>query len=337
MCIRDSVISEISWIIRARSGESAELKLNSFKLISSCATKEHQLSEIEDISAKYEIEFGLPEFVGVEYGGRGAHLNAYCPTNLSTLELLDDVSGIHPQGWVDKAHSENCLVSYNHPFGTSSGYHNLLSDTERDLKMESMSKELFQNRLFGSDLFEVGYLARGGLDLFDHLLLWDYLNQQGIFTVPLGVTDTHGGRWHANMLPNPFATWVLAESNNRENILQALTNGHVYFGNPFYLSSDIIIQVGDNLPPGKYRASNQPIKISIESNNDYEVYLVQAPINIDGEAFPPVYEKDRIKVAGQFELDISTQSFFRFEIYKGSDPHSERGKPVLFSAAYIFE
>jgi hypothetical protein len=126
---------------------------------------------------------------------------------------------------VDRAHSKQGLVSCNHPLGTSF--------RSRDPK-ESRSAylaQIEQHRCWGADLLEVGYRARGGFSLNDHLWLWDELNNRQLFMVGTGVSDSHGsnnGSWATD--PNNFVTWVYSQSATKPDLIEGLQHGRAFFG-----------------------------------------------------------------------------------------------------------
>jgi hypothetical protein len=125
---------------------------------------------------------------------------------------------------VREAHERGALVAYNHPFG--------VSDDAR-LEPAAVLAQLAQRRLHGADLLEVGYRERGGRTLAEHLWLWDRLAERGLFPVGLGASDSDGARREPRDAPlNNFVTWILAQSDERPDLLAGLARGRAWFGDP---------------------------------------------------------------------------------------------------------
>jgi hypothetical protein len=96
---------------------------------------------------------------------------------------------------------------------------------------EEVLDELLSQRVFGADILEVGYRDRGGHPLEDHLWVWDQLGLNGLFLVGTGVSDSHGGpsqRWRTD--DNNFLSWIYARSPRKEDLIEGLRAGRVFFG-----------------------------------------------------------------------------------------------------------
>src|SRR5262249_43344870 len=121
---------------------------------------------------------------------------------------------------------------YNHMFGAAreSGVTRSKPPREPETR-ESILAELWESRVFGADILEVGYRQRGGRPLEDHLWVWDELGRRGLFLVGTGVSDSHGGteqRWRT--APNNFLSWIYARSPEKADLIEGMRAARVFFG-----------------------------------------------------------------------------------------------------------
>jgi hypothetical protein len=242
----DNTVQQIALGVASRKGSTISATFVDLRLSSTHPKALHQLKMMRRFATRYEARLNLREHLGLEFaGGSGTHLNAFIDEDLSSLASLATEFRIgQVDTWVNEVHALDGLVSLNHPFGTNSGTGNLLDEGERRLVLAETADELVGNRAYGADLLEAGYLARGGLDLQDHLDLWDILTAQRIFLTGTGVNDSHGGFWSGEMRPNPFVTWVYSPSTETSDLLAALEAGAAFFGNPFYWGGRFAFRVG---------------------------------------------------------------------------------------------
>jgi hypothetical protein len=124
-----------------------------------------------------------------------------------------------------------------------------------DEEFRDIADPLLELRALGADLLEVGYLYRGVGSLDDHLRLWDLALANGIRLVGTGTTDSHGGVWGPDMIPNPFASWVWAASPSAPDLIDGMRRGRVAFGDPFAWESELGFFAS---AAGAPRVSNEP-------------------------------------------------------------------------------
>jgi hypothetical protein len=119
------------------------------------------------------------------------------------------------------------VTSYNHPYGSSGGPY---SAAQRTTKRRSVTSTLVQERLFGADVLEVGYLGgRAGMQLADYLALWDVLSRNAVFATGVGTSDDHNGRdWLG--LQWRCVTGVWAPGTGLDPLQRALLAGRAWFG-----------------------------------------------------------------------------------------------------------
>ena len=195
---------------------------------------------LEEVGAHHP---GLAQLQGVELSMVTPHLNAYLPSGSHAdfgapdygaliaasapepVDRLPDLGQLLAPGLVDAVHERGGLVSVNHMFGASWGLNRGKS------RRSEVLNELLEAEVYGADLIEVGYRARGGHGLEEHLWVWDRLAREGYPLVGTGVSDSHGGdeaRWRTAR--NNFVSWVLAPSLERDQLLAGLRRGRVFFG-----------------------------------------------------------------------------------------------------------
>lgn len=335
----DNTISEIEFGVQVRNGSSANASLSDFKLFSTNPGVFSQLNKVNELASRYGQRFEQAQHVGVEYGRATYHLNAFLDDNRLTASLMTEPNGNEDLPlWVQFVHDQGGLVSMNHMFGTSSGYWNLTTASNREAKVREMSSYLLANKAFDADLIEVGYLARGGANLQDHLAVWDVLTANSIFLHGIGVTDTHGGSWSEHMWPNPFATWIQAKSRSAFDLLDALSNGYAYFGNPFLWNGTFKFAVGDAYMGGVAKTSFESSDVKYEISpfdGAMQVFVVQGLIK-SGEIVEYLHERTLIEPGTMMSLDVSRPCFVRLEVYTGESNYFAEGEPLLFSNPVVF-
>jgi hypothetical protein len=198
-----------------------------------------QAELIAEVGAAYP---GLTQLQGLEVSYDSRHLNLFCeetplpdyaalardcPRDPAQPELLDQKAfRQRVQEWVlAEVRARGGLVSYNHPFGVTFEGAGAPRTRAEQLAI------LLANRADGADLLEVGYRARGGVTLDDHLWLWDQAALAGLRLVGTGVSDSHGGpenRWRGT--PNNFVSWIWAPAPDARSLIAGLRAGRVFFG-----------------------------------------------------------------------------------------------------------
>ncbi|MFH1220329.1 MAG: alpha/beta hydrolase-fold protein [Candidatus Eisenbacteria bacterium] len=187
---------------------------------------------------------------------------------------------------------------------------------------------LLEYKGLGADMLEVGYLFRGIGSLDDHLRLWDLALANGIRLVGTGTSDSHGGVWGPDMLPNPFASWIWAESRGADDLLAAIRAGHMAFGDPFLWKGKFAfgvesVMMGDTLvvdAPREVRGwiFMEPMPDSVD------VRLVQVSLKpgreIEKTRSGPIQYR-----GGAIPIQVDRPCFIRAEIY------GRGGTPLVFS------
>jgi hypothetical protein len=166
---------------------------------------------------------------GLEISEFLPHLNRFG----GTLHM-PDYTGVTPHNWqtwlaqqVGIVHAAGGLVSYNHPYGYSSGP--ALPAAKQDALLSSLATILLNNKALGCDIIEVGYTLRSGVDLKHHVGLWDVLSRNGRFLTGNGTTDDHFGQnWTG--IHNNWVTSAWGATASEANLLAALASGKIWSG-----------------------------------------------------------------------------------------------------------
>jgi hypothetical protein len=246
--------------------------------------------------------------------------------------------------WVDEVHSRGGLVSLNHPFGASlkprrqQGYdfpegiplRDLFErgPSVKDADFWDVAKPILEDDGLGADILEVGYLFRGVGSLEDHLRLWDLALANGVNIVGNGASDSHGGMWNPDMVPNPFASWVWATGKGQDELLRALKAGRVAFGDPFLWKSKFAFGIdgtlmGDTLFVNPGEEVRGWIRME-PWRKDIELRLKQVRIKEGKDLDVVRYEAIECRREG-IPVTFDSACFVRVEIYEPD------GTPLVFS------
>lgn len=151
---------------------------------------------------------------GVEVSGTSEHTNWFG----GDLSLIDyrtaRLTGL--RAWSTALiHERGGLASLNHPFGSVGG--NIVgSPAAQTSARRKTAARLIASRVDGVDLLEVGYQARGRVDLLTHLALADTLWRAGNWLTVTGVNDNHNGT---------VGTWGREENRFYTSVWQADPGG----------------------------------------------------------------------------------------------------------------
>ena len=301
----------------------------------------YQRVVIDRVASTYP---GLQQLQGVEISHAGPHLNEFSPEPLlldfdALLEDSDRTFGAatisDPRSFsrfvasraVDGAHGRGGIVSYNHPFGVGFG------DRGTRRKRQDVLAKLVASQLYGADLLEVGYRARGGNDLTDHLWLWDQLAIEGLKKVGIGVSDSHGGpaqRWRD--APNNFVTWIHSSSPSRADLLDGLRAGRAFFGDISQFDGRLDLRTDSGGRMGDTVAAVDAAEISIEieglhSGDSIQVVETGVPTicyTADGSSFHRRHA---------LELSRGHDGFLRVEVYGADGVAKVFSNPIYFDAS----
>jgi hypothetical protein len=154
---------------------------------------------------------------------------------------------------IDMIHAAGGLASYNHPFGTSNPA--VLAVEQQDAMRASVAASIVTDAAMGSDILEVGYPSRGGVDLDHHAQVWDVASRNGLFLTGTGVSDDHSGQDWFGQQAN-FVTWAYSKSRDLDHLLPSLSSGNVFFGNPAVFTGTVGLLVDGKAPMGSVTVSH---------------------------------------------------------------------------------
>ena len=258
---QDNLFYSLTFGVETRNGARASVCFDDLRIeqeVSGAETFARQRELLDEVGALYPE---LQQHQGLEVSYFARHLNLFCidtpfpdfealaraaPPDPADPEVIDETAfkAAFIEGIVRATHERGGLVSYNHMFGAGS------EDREKRRTNEDMLAILLENRAEGADLLEVGYRDRNGASLADHLWVWDQAALAGLRLVGVGVSDSHGGpdeRWRGS--ENNFVTWIHARSSDKQDLIDGLRAGRVFFGDIelFDGSLDLVTDAGHRM------------------------------------------------------------------------------------------
>jgi hypothetical protein len=213
-------------------------------------------------------------------------------------------------------------VSWNHPYGSSSGP--LLTDAAQAQLRRSTFAEHLADRFLGADILEVGYRVRGHMPFEQHLALWDTFSRHARFLTGNGVSDDHSGQdWRG--LTNGFLTGIWAASSSGSDLAAALRAGRAYAFHPGQLQGlQLDMLVDGVVPMGKASVSNSSTSrsVAIALGNlpaGCSMQLLSGPVDYSGQdpLVNPVHTWSSLPTGGttvSASVDTSTSCFIRAEL-----------------------
>lgn|GEM_PF-6645978 len=322
--------------IVARGADSTRFWFRLPRIANATSTSANQMPAATQAAHDMAASFGVRSIWGIEEGaptaeirttrwesvsGAGRHLAVYMPTDV-TPALFDSLSG-DARALSAFVRSRGGLTSIAHPFGTAGGLPTN-SWQENQALVEDLGSLLVRNGAWGAPLIEVGYTSRGGVGITEHLELLDYLLASGISICGVGVTDSHGGRVLADPdVGSPeqfnFVTWIggvdrLAPTTD---ILNAIRDCHVSFGNPFYVHGGLWIDL-DADSGGNPRLAIDAHGLSPSA----ALHLFEVEIDSTGTPHAPTYRQLGVIVSASSMPPVGgcRASVARLEAWVGDRP-----------------
>jgi hypothetical protein len=335
---RDNTITDLQFILHSKDFTTIEANISNISITSLEPEPEHQLKMVDQFSKEYENIYEVKGISGIEYSPYrwndfSPHFNLFLPN--SRLRFKDIVN-ILPDDKFDynelihQVHSMGGVVSFNHVFGTSIYSSGQYSEEIQEFMVDSIATFYMEKNLFDTDILEVGYLSRGGVNLENHLKIWDIFTSNGYFLYGNGTTDAHGGIWRSE-LPNPFTSWVWAENPMDTSIIEALKSGRFYFGTfqnkvkEFFFNIDEF-KMGDRKYTDK---SSGVLKIWIDPKPyNYTFRLVQGAVDFPGNEVNYI-KKITFDPMNPPSLDLDVSCFIRLEIENVSEGIKIFSNPII--------
>ena len=238
---------------------------------------------------------------------------------------------------VQKAHAAGGVVSYNHPYGYTSGA--LLPQATQDANRAQLATTLLNNKALGCDVIEVGYRSRAQTDLAHHVSLWDILSRNALFLTGNGVTDDHAGtNWLT--LNNNWVTSAWAPSRSRDDLLDSLRSGRAWLSSLSGFRGELDLIVDNTIPMGRASVSslaNRSVRVvatGIPSGGSLRV--VRGTVDYAGTADPtPSTQVVRTFSAAELgggsvtlSVDTSVSRFVRTEVLNSAGTVMAVSNPV---------
>jgi hypothetical protein len=167
---------------------------------------------------------------------------------------------------VGTVHAAGGLASYNHPFGVTAG--SLFPQAQQDALVSQVAATLLNNNVLDTDIIEVGYPQRGGVDLSHHAGLWDVLSRNARFLTGNGVNDDHAGTFWLGKINN-WITSAWASSTSEVDLLGALAGGRAWTGT-LKMDTSLDLLVDGVCPMGS-------VSTSARSSRQLRVMATQLP------------------------------------------------------------
>ncbi len=264
---RDAALTEFSFAVTSRNQMPATTVVDALRFVRERKDPDSVLLVQSELMAHYTPLFpSVVQHQGLEVSQSTPHLNwlgnpkiwpSWHPGN-SDLALA--VSTIHDGGGV---------VSYNHPFGTSGGP---FSKSMRKSKRRSLTATLVAEKVFGSDILEVGYSGgRAGMTQNDYVGMWDVLSRNLVFATGVGVTDDHRGvNWTGQQWRHVTGVW--SSGTEVESLQAALRAGRAWFSDLAVFNGTIDVLAAGFVPMGS-------VGMVDTDRCSFDVYVTDLPPN----------------------------------------------------------
>jgi hypothetical protein len=160
------------------------------------------------------------------------------------------------QNLIPKVHASGGLISYNHPFG----YGDIpeLPQSRQDAMLVQTAKGLLPSSsapaALGTDLLEVGYALRQGMDLAHHVALWDIMSRNALFLTGTGTNDDHFGQNWLGPVNNWFSS-VWAPGTGIADLLAALAAGRAWCASLSRYRGSLDLLADGSVPMGSVSVS----------------------------------------------------------------------------------
>jgi hypothetical protein len=229
---------------------------------------------------------------------------------------------------IPQIHKDGGLVSYNHPYGPTDIPQLPTAKQEQLMRQVavSMLPKAGEVGALGTDLLEVGYVVRNGVDLAHHVGLWDVMSRNSVFLTGNGTSDDHhaldwAGSW------NNWVTSAWAASTAKADLLTGLAAGRAWCGSmTAFGGGSLDLLVDRSCPMGSVTVSSMPMRVltvmatGIPRNGQLQV--LQGKVDYAGTAAP---EPNTTMIAsysaaelasGQANLPVDTtaESFVRTQV-----------------------
>jgi hypothetical protein len=325
---RDNCTSDYLLAVYASHSDSVRAVFSKMEMYSTIPTPSFNYREINEIAKSYIQPYGVGEYVGTEYSalGQEQHINAFIPESLGNKYILYNDSGYSASTYVSRIHSFNGAASYNHPFGIDISYNPAFDSTEVD----SFALIYLSNELFGADILEVGYVARGGFNMQQHFSLWDKLTANKVFVYGNGTSDAHGGNWYNSI--NHWCSFIWAVDSSTQNLITAMKTGRLYGADNLVYKGRFNFHVANAMMGDRVIADTALAPIMIDMDNvlpgsvfKYTQALIQNGLQVNYLHYNEMFDPANPPV-----VSLVQSCFIRIVVYDST------GKEYLFSNPVVF-
>jgi hypothetical protein len=245
------------------------------------------------------------------------------------------------QNLIPKVHASGGLISYNHPFG----YGDIpeLPQLQQDAMLAQTAKALLPTSsapaALGTDLLEVGYNLRQGVDLAHHVALWDIMSRNALFLTGNGTNDDHFGKNWLGPRNNWFSS-VWAPSTGVGDLLAALAAGRAWCASLSRYRGSLDLLVDGTVPMGSVSVSKVTSRKLVASATAIpahgRVQILQGTVDYAGAADLSA----NTKVIGSYSgsqltggsvtqrIDTSKDSFVRTQVLDSTGTQIGLSNPV---------
>jgi len=325
---KDNCTSDYLLAVYASKKDSVGAEFSKMKMYSVIKGSSSNYQAINNLAKSYIIPYEVGEYVGTEYSAAGQeqHINAFVPETLANKYILYKDSGFNATEYISRIHSFNGAASYNHPFGLDLTFNPAFDSTEID----SFALIYLGNELFGADILEVGYVARGGFNMQQHFLLWDKLTANKVFIYGNATSDLHGGNWYN--ATNHWSTSIWAGDSATHHLIAGMKTGRMYGSNNLEYNGRFDFHVANASMGDRIIADTILAPVVIDMDNvlpgsvfKYTQGLLQNGLQVNYLHFNEEMDPDNPP-----EVNLALPSFIRIVVYDST------GKEYLFSNPIVF-
>lgn len=302
---------------------------------------EVQLATQRALQTKYAHRFpNVTQHQGLEISLFTTHVNWF-----GGNVALPAYVGINPSNYdqylrgavVPDIHRVGGLASLNHPFGAGSGPA-LAASTQQTL-MQELGASLISSKALGTDLMEVGYHQRAGVDIAHHIGLWDICSRNGIFLTGTGTTDDHfcTGWTQVN---NDWITSAWARNTSEPALLSALGAGRSWSTSLSRYRGVLDIEADGCHPMGSVSVANSARRTVTVTATDLPtgavLEVVQGQVDYAGPAHPLPGNRTIARYTAQdmkrgsrsLAVDTNNSSFVRTVVHNATNRIVGLSNPV---------
>lgn len=338
---RDFALYEFTLRAVSNQGASAAGYFD-FMRFSRQTTGDVALAVQDDMMTSYRGRYpGVTQQHGIEVSHALPHLNWF-----GGAIALPVYTGIKRADYPDflrdtvvpDIHRAGGLASYNHPYGTNTPRMPLPVPTQDEM-LRQVAAEILTNNALDTDILEVGYPLRAGVDIDHHTGLWDVCSRNAIFLTGNGVTDDHSGdNWTGHK--NDWTTTAWADNSNETALLDSLRSGRAWCGSLSQPSGALDLLVDGSCPMGSVSVSQRSTRnLTVTATSvppGGTVQLLQGVVDYAGPQQPsPTTEvvgtlPDTAFSTGTVDVavDTSESSFLRTQVRDSSGTVIGLSNPV---------